>query len=162
MGQILKGHGPELKVLGDFKIGPQICYESLFPYFSRKLSHLGTELILNLTNDSWYGTLSQPYQHLYLAAGRAIEFRRPFIRSTNTGISEVILANGNMLKASPIKKQWWHLYHVPYRKNPQATFYQRNPYLTLFFLLIFTSCVFLFLFFDLLRWKKKEGESKTH
>ena len=160
VGNLLEGYGPEVKFFNGFKVGPQICYESLFPSFSRELSYQGAEFFVNLTNDSWYDKYQQPYQHLYLAAGRAIEFRRPFIRSTNTGVSEVILADGRRMNSSPIAKEWWHLYSVPYNKNPKPTFYQKNPHLILLLLFFFTACVFLFLFFDLSRWEKKRKEKE--
>jgi apolipoprotein N-acyltransferase len=125
-GQFAHGPGPTLLLnWNGFKIGPQICYESLFPEFSRSLSDLGAQFIVNATNDSWYGSWQEPYQHLYMTLARAVEFRRPLIRATNTGISTVVLASGEILEKSPIYEEWAKLYKVPYLKNPPATFYQR-------------------------------------
>lgn len=125
IGQYARGPGPT--VLFDwngFKMGPQICYESLFPKFSRDLAKLGAQFIVNATNDSWYGTWQEPYQHLYMTLARGVEFRRPVLRATNTGISTVSLASGEVLEQSPMHQAWTGLYEVPYLKNPQATFYQ--------------------------------------
>ncbi len=107
-----------------YKMGAQICYESLFPRFTRSLSELGAQFIVNVTNDSWYGAWQEPYQHMYMTLARGVEFRRPVLRVTNTGISTVSLASGEILERSPIYQAWAGLYEVPYLKKPPATFYQ--------------------------------------
>ncbi len=130
VGDFGHGNGPnELLHLNGYKIGAQICYESLFPEFSKSLADLGAQFIVNVTNDSWYGTWQEPYQHKVMTLARAVETRRPLIRATNTGISTVVLASGEVLAESPMKKQWYGLYKVPYLQEPQPTFYQQNFYL---------------------------------
>lgn len=124
--------GSQLKVVSlpdQPKIGPQICYEGLFPNFSNRVAGMGAEIFVNLTNDSWYGTWQEPYQHLYMTLARAIEFRRPLVRATNTGISTVALASGQVLEMSPLDKEWVGYYSVPYLKDPKPTFYQLCPWL---------------------------------
>lgn len=124
-GHFARGKGAtELLTLGDYKIGAQICYESLFPKFSRDLANLNAQFIVNVTNDSWYGTWQEPYQHFYMTLARGVEFRRPVLRVTNTGISAVSLASGEILERSPIHKVWAGLFEVAYLKNPPSTFYQ--------------------------------------
>ena len=124
-GHFSRGQGPnELLKLNDFKMGAQICYESLFPAFSRSLAQLNAQFIVNVTNDSWYGNWQEPYQHMYMTLARGVEFRRPVLRVTNTGISTVSLASGEILRLSPIHEPWAGIYEVPYLKNPPATFYQ--------------------------------------
>lgn len=126
VGQFGRGAGPtELLSLKDYKIGPQVCYESLYPHFSKSLADLGAQFIVNVTNDSWYGTWQEPYQHMMMTLARAIEIRRPLVRVTNTGISTVVLASGKVLEQSPMHKEWAGLYTVPYLARPQDTFYQR-------------------------------------
>lgn len=74
-----------------------ICYEILFSDFIRDYLNAqkkDVHFLINLTNDSWYGETSEPWQHLFLARWRAVEFNLPIIRSTNTGISTIIQANG--------------------------------------------------------------------
>ena len=112
-----------------FQDGPQICYESLFPKFARSLSDLGAQFTVNATNDSWYGTWQEPYQHMYMTLARGVEFRRPVLRATNTGISTVSLASGEVLEMSPMNQAWTKLYHVPYITKPGSTFYQEWFYL---------------------------------
>ncbi|MBN2362391.1 MAG: apolipoprotein N-acyltransferase [Deltaproteobacteria bacterium] len=84
-----------------------ICYEDLFPGLIRDLlignSQAATVLphaIFNLTNDSWYGDTTEPLEHLVLASFRAIENRRPLVRSTNTGISVFIDPVGRIQRRS--------------------------------------------------------------
>lgn len=75
-----------------------ICYEILFSGFIRKyLNQQETHpsFLINLTNDSWYGDTSEPYQHLFLAKWRALEFQLPILRMTNTGITSVVYPDGS-------------------------------------------------------------------
>ena len=124
-GHFARGQGPtDLLRWNGYKMGAQICYESLFPRFSRSLAELGAQFIVNVTNDSWYGAWQEPYQHMYMTLARGVEFRRPVLRVTNTGISTVSLASGEILQRSPIHQAWAGLYEVPYLKNPLTTFYQ--------------------------------------
>jgi len=147
------GEGPQITLFKDVKYGIQICYESLFPKFSAKLANLGSEVIVNVTNDSWYGTYMEPYQHMYMTLARAIEVRRPLIRSTNTGISTVILADGTILDKSPISKVWSHTFDVPYSSEPKSTFYSRYPNLGLYIKLFI---LFLILFLAIKQRTKHE------
>ena len=126
-GQFARGPGPTVLLeWNGFRMGPQICYESLFPAFSRSLADLGAQFIVNTTNDSWYGSWQEPWQHMYMTLARGVEFRRPVLRATNTGISTVGLANGEILEQSPLHQPWAGIYEVPYLKNPPATLYQRG------------------------------------
>ncbi len=129
VGNYKIGPGPSLREvqLSDKKIrlGPQICYESLNPGFSRGLATAGAQIIFNVTNDSWFGWWAEPFQHQIMTLGRAIEVRRPLLRSTNTGISSVILANGQRLQDSPINMTWSHTYEISYLENPPQSPYTK-------------------------------------
>lgn len=125
IGQFARGQGPTtLLKLGDIRMGAQVCYESLFPSFTRSLADLGAQFIVNATNDSWYGDWQEPYQHMVMTLARSVEFRRPVLRATNTGISAVALASGQILQQSPINQEWAATYDIPFLKTPSATFYQ--------------------------------------
>ena len=109
-----RGPGPTVLLrLNGNAMGPQICYESLFPEFSKGLADLGAQYIVNATNDSWYGTWQEPWQHLYMTLARGVEFRRPVLRVTNTGITTVSLANGDVLTQSPLNTTWAGSYRIP-------------------------------------------------
>lgn len=103
--------------------GGQICYEGLDPAFSRGLATENSDILVNVTNDSWFGTNFEPFQHLYMTIARGIETRRPLLRSTNTGISTAMLANGDILQQSPIHEEWSGEFALKYLKNAPQTAY---------------------------------------
>jgi apolipoprotein N-acyltransferase len=78
--------------LGELSLLPMICYEDILPAFVRRLwKRAGpADVLVNLTNDSWYGDSHEPLIHLALSTFRTIETRRALIRSTNTGISALV------------------------------------------------------------------------
>jgi apolipoprotein N-acyltransferase len=134
MGAFAQGSGPtNMSVLVHQKngteqriaLGPQICYEGLYPWFSSSLAAQGAQIFTNVTNDSWFGSDFEPYQHLYMTAARAIEMRRPLIRATNTGITTAVLASGEFLQQSPIGKEWFGEFRVAYKTQPPHTFYEK-------------------------------------
>jgi len=73
------------------KISVLICYEDILPGFTnRAVAHADPELLVNITNDAWFGDTTEPWEHLALAKFRAIEHRRYLVRSTNSGVSAII------------------------------------------------------------------------
>ena len=118
-----QGQGPTVMNVDDMKLGPQICLESLYPTFSAAMVLKGAEIFSNVTNDSWFGRTFEPYQHMTMTLARAVENRRPLLRSTNTGITTVILADGRVLDKSPIGEEWVGFYSVPFKKNPPIAIY---------------------------------------
>lgn len=119
------GSGPITLSMGEIQFGPQICYEGLYADFSRHLAQHGAEIFVNLTNDSWFGYPFEPRQHMHMTMARAIENRRPLIRSTNTGITSAILADGTLLQQSPLHEPWYGFFEISYWENPPLTFYSR-------------------------------------
>lgn len=77
-------------------ITPLICYESVYPVHTAEFSKRGANLIAVITNDSWYGNTSGPYQHRDFARLRAVENRLPVIRAANGGISCLIDSRGEL------------------------------------------------------------------
>jgi apolipoprotein N-acyltransferase len=80
------------------KIGVLICYEAIFPDLSRDLVNGGANLLVNITNDAWFGRSSAPYQHLSMAVLRSVENHVPMARCANTGISGFIDSRGRILR----------------------------------------------------------------
>ena len=76
---------------------PLVCYEAIFPESLQSDLRGGAGLIINVTNDGWFGPTSGPYQHLAQARLRSIESGLPFLRAANTGISTVIDAYGRTI-----------------------------------------------------------------
>lgn len=118
------GPGPEMMRYRDFKIAPIICYEALDPHYLREYARQGANIILNSTNDSWYGKWQEQEQHLALAQLRSVETRMVQVRATNTGISAVIMPNGRITNRATRDLPTYFAVHVPLMELP-ATLYAR-------------------------------------
>lgn len=118
-----RGVGPGILYHQDLKLGSQICYEGLFDSFSRDLANQGAQILMNVTNDSWFGHFFESRQHMYMTLARAIEFRLPLVRVTNTGISAAVDAKGTFLIESPQETEWSGMVKVPYSSSPTQTLY---------------------------------------
>lgn len=81
---------------GDLAMGLLICYEAIFPELAQKQVRLGANVLVNISNDAWFGRSSAPLQHLHLSVLRAVEQNRAIIRSTNSGISAFIGPDGKI------------------------------------------------------------------
>ena len=90
------GEAVEPISLEGHSVGLSICFESIFPELIRRSTRLGGELLVNLTNDGWYGATAAPYQHLAMARWRAVENRRFLLRAANSGISAVVAPTGRI------------------------------------------------------------------
>jgi apolipoprotein N-acyltransferase len=86
----------------DYKIGVLICFEAIFPSISRELAAKGAKVLVNITNDAWFGHTSAPYQHMSMAVFRCVENGLPMARAANTGISAFILADGRIVHKSAL------------------------------------------------------------
>lgn len=80
----------------EYRLGPMICYEDILPVFGRKLAALRPHLLVNLTNDAWFGDTSEPWEHLALSVFRSVELRTDLVRAVNTGVSAFIDATGRV------------------------------------------------------------------
>jgi apolipoprotein N-acyltransferase len=88
--------------MGGLRLGPMICYESLFPALAADSVRAGADVLVVITNDGWYKRSSALYQHLGQAALRAVETHRPVVRAANTGISALIDPFGRISAETPI------------------------------------------------------------
>ncbi len=88
------------------KTGVLICFESVFPDLSRQWVLAGANMLVNLTNDAWYGKSSAPHHSLAMAVLRAVETRRSLVRSANTGISAFVSPAGTILRQSELFVPW--------------------------------------------------------
>jgi apolipoprotein N-acyltransferase len=73
--------------LPDGRFGTFICYEAVFPNIVRRFTAGGAELLINISNDGWFGRSAAPAQHLMMARVRAVENRRWLLRDTNNGFT---------------------------------------------------------------------------
>ncbi len=105
------------------KLGLQICFEAIFSDISRVMVQNGADLLVNITNDAWFGRTSAPYQHFSMAVFRAIENRRSLVRSANTGISGFIDPVGRIIEATPLFEKAMRTRSIPI--IPTKTVYTR-------------------------------------
>ena len=102
-----------------------VCIESIYPGFISAFVKKGAEFIAVVTNDSWYGNSSGPYQHKEFSVLRAIENRRSVVRAANGGISCIIDPLGNTLIDSKMFVRTFLVGDVEIRCD--LTFYTKNP-----------------------------------
>lgn len=88
--------------LDGHRLGVLVCYEAIFPELARDYVQKGSDLLVNVTNDAWYGHTSAPYQHLAMARFRAVENRIWLARAANTGISAFVAPSGRISGATEI------------------------------------------------------------
>ena len=125
---------------------PLICYEVLFSREVRKRASNKTRLIINITNDAWFGSTIGPYQHFALAKIRAVELGMPLVRVANTGISALISPYGNEIIKIKLNKEDTKTSHLV--ENLKSTLYRT------FGDWIFFISIFYILFINLLINKK--------
>lgn len=107
VGRFWPGESLEPLPFGKYLLSVNICYEDIFPGQIRSLMRDGPgrripDVMINLSNDSWYGKSTEPMEHLALASFRSIEHRRSLVRSTNTGISAFVDPVGRIVARSGI------------------------------------------------------------
>lgn len=139
-----RGDGtPQMETKDGHRFVTPICYEILESNYMRFLLNQwgNNRLIVNHTNDSWYGDTAEPHQHLFLSKWRALEFQLPIVRSTNTGISSVIFSDGSESQRLGVGVQNSLDVQVPLGTG-EATFYQKfgvYPLVGLFILIFFMT-----------------------
>ena len=110
VGNFGRGDGPKAFPLNfangsNIVVAPNICYEVLFSDYVLEAVRKGAQAIVNITNDSWFGSWIEPHQHLALATFRTVETRRPLLRATNTGISALVVPDGTIAEKTEIGVQ---------------------------------------------------------
>ncbi|MGD8979463.1 MAG: apolipoprotein N-acyltransferase, partial [candidate division WOR-3 bacterium] len=85
-----------------FEFACLICFESIFPELSRRFVNNGADMLVNITNDGWFGKISGPQQHNDMAILRSVENGVVLLRSANTGISMIVDQYGRVLNEKPL------------------------------------------------------------
>jgi apolipoprotein N-acyltransferase len=115
------GHQLTLSGIQSNRAAVFICYEVIFPNLVRQFTRQGAGVLINITNDGWYGSSAAPYQHFEMARARAIENRRYVIRAANTGISAIIDPYGRVMERSALNQQI--VMHGLFEYRNDQTFY---------------------------------------
>lgn len=108
-------------VQSNLQLGPLICYEDIFSRGSVHLARKGANLLVNITNDAWYGKSSALAQHAAMAAFQVYQTRLPMVRATNTGLSSFIWTEGRIDK--PPFEQGVFVETIPIPIKPIKTFF---------------------------------------
>jgi apolipoprotein N-acyltransferase len=121
MGDLIPGKEQTLFDFKGAKLGILICYESIFPDLTRREVNEGADVLVNITNDAWYGESSAPFQVLAMASMRSVETKVPMVRVANTGFSALIEPSGLITSRTPLFKRGTMIVDVPWR--PVRTLY---------------------------------------
>ncbi len=109
---------------GGHNYGVFICYESIFGDEMRHYAQQGADVLVNISNDGWYGNTSAAWQHLNMVRMRAIENHRWILRATNTGVTAAINPYGRVTAAAPRHQRTSIRVHFAY--EDYLTFYTRH------------------------------------
>ncbi|MGO9010064.1 MAG: apolipoprotein N-acyltransferase [Bryobacteraceae bacterium] len=123
-GDFAAGRGVVVSPVGDRKIGAFICYESVFPNFVRRFAADGAEVLVNISNDGWFGKTAARRQHLEIVRMRAVENRRWILRAANDGITAAIDPAGRVRSTVPLFVEATSIVHFNYESG--ETFYTRH------------------------------------
>jgi apolipoprotein N-acyltransferase len=102
VGEFTAGQAHAVAPVDGHALGAFICYEAIFPDHVRGFAAAGAELLVNITNDAWYGYSSAPHQHFAMAKLRAVENGKYLVRAANTGITAVVDPRGRVLERTAL------------------------------------------------------------
>jgi apolipoprotein N-acyltransferase len=124
VGDFSRGSSRDPLQAGDEKLGIFICYESVFPDEVRRFADQGAQVLVNISNDGWYGDSGAYAQHLKQARMRAVENARWLLRDTNTGVTAAIDPYGRVVQQVPRKTRIALV--ANYALENGTTFYTRH------------------------------------
>ena len=128
---------------GGHTYGVFICYESIFGDEIRQYAKQGADVLINISNDGWYGNTSAPWQHLNMVRMRAIENHRWILRATNTGVTAAINPLGRVTIAAPRHIRTSIRVHFGYEHD--LTFYSNYGDLFAYFCALITTLALAFI-----------------
>ncbi len=117
VGDFSAGNKGDTLIWDQNRLGVLICYEAIFPDLARALVSNHADLLVNITNDAWFGRTGAAQQHFSMAVFRAVENRRALVRAANTGISGYIDPVGRILRTSPLFERHVMNHTVPLMRS---------------------------------------------
>ncbi len=117
------GRGPVVLPTGQDRLAVFICYEAIFPGLVREFVQGGATVLVNISNDGWFGRSSAAAQHLNMARVRAVETRRFLLRATNTGVTAVVDPLGRVVARAPEQERT--VLRARFGHRSQQSFYVR-------------------------------------
>ena len=150
MGDFTAGIGYNPLTMDNKKIGVLICYEGILPFAARTYKKEGAGVLVNITNDAWFGDTSAPFQHFSMAVFRAVETRLYLARAANTGISAIVDPKGKIVAETDIFEKASLKGNVKY-SNIQTIYVKYGDVLVI-------VCFLLVVFYFILVLFKREGK----
>lgn len=144
IGDFSPGKGAVPLQTEDTKLGVLVCFEGIFPDIARAYVREGARILVNITNDAWFGRSSAPYQHLSMIVFRSVENRVPLVRAANTGISAVIDSKGHIQAMTPLFEE--ATLNAKVHPGTGRTFYNRYGDVFAIFTLCGSAGIVLFSF----------------
>ena len=133
-----------IEIKDQYTFIPIICYEIIFFWKLLNETNNFSDLIVNITNDAWFGNFVGPYQHLYLTKMRAAEFNKPLIRVSNNGITAIFDNNGKILSSTKLNKKEIINFNLEIHGGKNLIFYHKI--FNIFLIFIFFTNIYFLLF----------------
>lgn len=134
--------GYKIFEINGIKYGSLICFEDIFPEHAREYALLSSDILINYTNDAWYGNTSAQHQHLVFSQFRALENRRYLARSTNTGLTAVINPRGEVISTIAPFRRSYLLQNL--KIDRASSYYTRNGDFWVWVVIGITTVLFLY------------------
>jgi apolipoprotein N-acyltransferase len=155
IGDFTAGAGFYPLLLDDRKIGILICYEGILPDAARRYKKESVQLLVNITNDAWFGATSAPFQHFSMSLFRAVETRLYLVRAANTGISGIFDPRGKIIAQTKIFQREALKGNIKFLKIP--TFYVEHGDILVVF------CFAMIILYFLISWKERlKNDNRKH
>jgi len=135
-----RGNVARIISTGDkFNIMPIICYEIIFDTIFENINKKKIDILINITNDSWFGKKIGPYQHFYISRVKSLIANKPLLRVSNNGITAIIDNNGKIIKFSNLNKTSNLIYKLKIKINNSYLYFHKLffYYLLFIFILLF-------------------------
>ena len=133
-----------IELNNNLKLIPIICYEIIFFWKILDKKNTKADLLINITNDGWFGKHIGPYQHFYLAKMRAAELNKTLIRVSNNGISGIFDNNGKILVASNLNTEQVIQHQLIYKNKNNLE--NLKKYYNYFIIVLFFVFLYLVMF----------------
>ncbi len=142
IGDLANGEGRPLVKLKGYPVGTSICYEAV--YGNEIIEAMpDAKLLINVSNDAWFGDSLAPHQHLEITRSRAIETGRYLLRATNTGISAVISPDGSIInKSAQFQEDVVRAKIYPYSGQTPYSCWGNWAIVTILFSILFIICLY--------------------
>lgn len=159
VGIYSEGQNPNPLLHGSLALGLLICYEGIFPWLAQERVDRGANILVDISNDGWFGSSPAALQHLYLTLVRCVEQNRWLLRSTNTGLSAIVDNLGRIRLAGESFKRGF-LYGNARLIEKKSIYHAFAPYLPWSALSVFIILLIKFILKDSFRnMRKGKGSS---